>query len=282
LAIEYPANVYKSERFGELFFYPIETVSRLRDLELLPKVPWVQGGGLSNRVLSASDEDKQFLMEMGLDEIKIKTVGQPSLDNLSKSFQNRASIRKKFIKNFQLDPSKKILVFAVPHMAEIHFMTWEKHLTILSNIFGQLEDMNLNVLISLHPRANVDRYPDLINSFGYSLVTSRLHEFLPIADVFMATYSSTVRWASACKIPSLILNYDLEYDFLAATPGTYLCSENCVTENLNKVLDPEFSGSKSNFFDGETTFGKYLDGQATYRTAMEIIDMATNHEASIG
>jgi CDP-glycerol glycerophosphotransferase (TagB/SpsB family) len=71
---------------------------------------------------------------------------------------------------------------------------------------------SVNVLVSLHPRINLE----LIKSYhcpeNIRLIAEPVEVFIPLCDVFISTYSSTIRTAVALGIP--VINYDiLNFDY---------------------------------------------------------------------
>lgn len=70
-----------------------------------------------------------------------------------------------------------------------------------------LRDQGGNVLISLHPRMDPAQYQFLEKEYHLPIARQRLAEILPAADLFLATFSSTVLWAVLCRIPCLVVDF---------------------------------------------------------------------------
>lgn len=218
VAKQYPNTVYNS-KYGAMLFYPPKNIRLLDSIGLLPKNPWIQGGGQTNHVLAIGHNDKNLMVEMGVNPEKITVAGQCSHDLVFESMQNRAQV-KEYLKNtYEIQPDDKLIIFAVPHMAEINALTWDKHLEIFEQILTELAKLPAKVVLSLHPRAQVEKYKTLAKAANMPILNKALSEVLPAGDIFLATHSSTVRWAGMCNIPPVILDYDFGYEFLNDIDG---------------------------------------------------------------
>ncbi|MEQ1789549.1 MAG: hypothetical protein ABL857_03805, partial [Rickettsiales bacterium] len=264
VAKNFPQAVYNSKH-GAMLFYPAKTVKMIDSLGLLPKNPWIQGGGHTKYVLAIGKNDKKVMVDLGVNPEKIIVAGQCSHDLVYQAMQNKAQIMKYLQSNYQISPSEKLIVFAVPHMAEIKILPWDKHLKIFAQILTELNKLPAKVVLSLHPRAEVERYTKLAKNAGIAILDRPLSEILPAADIFIATHSSTVRWAAMCNIPPIILDYDFGYTFLNDIDGIItiktpqdiaeaalplLTNENTLLETKKKL---EESTTKFTIFDGEAT-----------------------------
>lgn len=98
-----------------------------------------------------------------------------------------------------------------------------------------LDRLNENILISLHPKMEKLKYKFLEEKYNSIIVEERLVNILPIADIFISTFSSTVLWSVLCGIKTIVIDfYNLEYkmyDFL-----TSIAKVN-EKEKLYKVLE---------------------------------------------
>ena len=77
----------------------------------------------------------------------------------------------------------------------------------------------VNVVVRPHPRLAAERLGTLGQS-GCKVVSMPTEELVPLADVYIACISATIRWALALGIP--VVNYDCyryRYDDFNAAPG---------------------------------------------------------------
>lgn len=271
IAKQYPNTVYQS-KYGRLLFYPPKNIKMIDSIGLLPAHPWIQGGGKTQHVLAIGYNDKKLMVEMGVAPEKIVVAGQCSHDLVYKSMKNRSKIREYLQKNYEIGEKEKLIIFAVPHMAEINALSWEKHLEIFAEILAELAKLPAKVLLSLHPRAQVDKYRHLAKYAGMPILVRSLSEILPAGDLFLATHSSTVRWAAMCNIPPIILDYDFGYEFLNDIDGAQtIKSAQEIPEIMLPLLnDPaQLDAIKLRISESTRKFAVF-DGNATERT-VEII-----------
>jgi hypothetical protein len=79
-----------------------------------------------------------------------------------------------------------------------------------------LRQTGANLVLSLHPRSQQSEYSDLAARYGAIIAGQSLIQILPVADLFVASHSSTVRWAILLTIPTLVLD-----DFNVGASGLF-------------------------------------------------------------
>ena len=100
-----------------------------------------------------------------------------------------------------------LVICAVPHAAEHGLISWDRHLALTRELFRALAASKADVLLSLHPRSSAETYRGIASDYGLRILTERLSKVLPAADVFVASYSSTVRWALLMGIPTIMADF---------------------------------------------------------------------------
>lgn len=87
-------------------------------------------------------------------------------------------------------------------------------------LFQSMSECGCEVLLSLHPKSHRETYLKAADNVGAIILNDPLIEVLPFSDIFVATFSSTVRWAAMLGIPTVIVDFtDLNYrmyDYLTA------------------------------------------------------------------
>ncbi|MDX1975772.1 MAG: UDP-N-acetylglucosamine 2-epimerase [Rickettsiales bacterium] len=223
-ANRHPGHVYAS-RFGEMIFYKPNVCGTLEKKQLLPTWPWVSGGGLSDKVCVISAEAKEMMASLGIAK-DIAVVGQCVFDKLWDTNQHKVERAQHIRAQYGIHNDKPILIFAVPHLAEHKICSWEEHERKLRPLLQLLAARtDVVTLLSLHPRARKKFYVKLAEEYGLIIAKEALCDVLPIASLFMATHSSTVRWAGILRIPSIVLDYNIGHTFLNTMKGNVLLSE---------------------------------------------------------
>ena len=88
----------------------------------------------------------------------------------------------------------------------------------------------------MHPRAKKPFYFKLAEEYNLAIADEPLYGFLPVASIFMATLSTTVRWAALLKIPSIILRYGITDSYFNHLQGNTILEENDIAAQ-EKAID---------------------------------------------
>ena len=74
-------------------------------------------------------------------------------------------------------------------------------------MISELSKTSQNILISLHPKQDLKKYIFLEKKFNCKILNERLMDVLPVADVFISSYSSTAIWSVICGVKTLIMDF---------------------------------------------------------------------------
>jgi hypothetical protein len=204
IAWRYPNQILKEES-GNFLFYPASNIIALAARSMLPDNPFSVGGGLAQKV-AVGEDDKKRLVQDGLDPSKIAVTGDPGLDSLYRSFAQKKARRAQLIERYGLNPRSKILLCAVPQFAEHGRVPWERHWRIVRELVTTLAGSGHAVVLSLHPKAEMANYLFLEEAANVVIVHEALVEILSCADIFIAGFSSTVRWAILGNVPTIVMD----------------------------------------------------------------------------
>ena len=199
-------NIHYNEHLGNrLFFRPFEEKA-LSDLNIFPKNPWVLGSGFSDLMLVDSEKEKNRLISLGGDPDRYIVTGVISHDSIfnSKYIENNL---KKRIKKRYFKSDKPLMILALPQYYEHGLCEKEAHFYILNELLKSLDSKYWNILISLHPKMDEKDYYFIQEHYDVSLTQEDLSDFISSADIFLATFSSTVAWALICHIPTIIFDF---------------------------------------------------------------------------
>ena len=214
---KYPSQVldYNNKKY---FFYTLSVILALDKFGTLSKNPWEMGCGLADLVCVDNENTYQRYLSNHVPKKKLKLIGDVVYSNLYNIYLKKEKIRNSIIKKYNLFFNKKIILISLPQLAEHNFFDWGKHWIEINFLVKSLANLNENLLISLHPKMDFDKYSFLEKKHKCKIVKENLSDFLPIADLFIATYSSTIVWAVLCGINSIIVDfYGLNlhmYDYL--------------------------------------------------------------------
>jgi len=188
-------------------YYPFYIINTIHKFGVLSKNPWIMGNGVSDIICLDSQRNYDRFINHKVHEKKLKIVGHYSYDNLYKSYCKRDELIKKIHKKYNLDKDKKNIIISLPQFSEHELMSNEKHINEVIFMITSLCQTSQNILISLHPKQNIDKYIFLEKKFKCKILSERLMYVLPVADIFIASYSSTVIWSVICGIKTLVMNF---------------------------------------------------------------------------
>lgn len=255
------ANFSLSAMIREGYFHQEPHVlSALRKLGGLSNDPWIIGCGLSDIVCVDSETTSKRYSSEGVPREKLRLVGSPDFDELYKGIESKSALRKRIVEKYDLNAENKIIVIALPQFAEQGVLDWNGHWLEIKYILGQLARTGLSIIVSLHPRAEYEKYTFLEKEFGVCLSVEPLKNILPIADAFVSVNSSTLVWAILCGVKPFMLDfYGLDSsEFLKFKSIVVLQSRESLYEGLVEGLmeETDFTDdwellSRKHVFDGE-------------------------------
>lgn len=203
---------------GRYLFFPWPTMAALRMFGLHKTRPWVMGGGESSIAGLFDDHERIELERYGVDPTRLRLIGQPATDALFRA----ARVRDRLRAALGVEPGDTLLICAVPQTAEHGMTSWSEHNRETEGLFDAITASGAKVLLSLHPKSKPETYRATADKFGARIEPRPLADILPAADLFVAGFSSTVRWAAALGIPTVVADlarfrYTM-YDALPAIP----------------------------------------------------------------
>ena len=193
--------------FGKMLFSPGWLTLTLGAVRMLPLNPWVQGGGNSTYLLVNGPQVAEDAIGRGVPQHKIRMIGDPAVDVLHERWSARSEIRNELCDEHRFVKERKLVICAVPIYAEHKLTDWDTHLTGLDRAFAAMASQDANILLSFHPKSNVESYRHLLEKYHLKYTSRVLRDILPAADIFVCGGSSTLFWAGYCGIPTINLDY---------------------------------------------------------------------------
>lgn len=206
-------------------------------------------------------------MAQGVSEKKLKIVGDIQYDALHVSYSDSTSIRNRLLEKYGMEKDRQTIILAMPQLAEHKLIDWDRHWQEIGFLVSGLEDIDRNLLISLHPKAAKHEYEFLEKARRCRILDEPLKDVLPVADLFLATFSSTVLWAVLCGVKTVVVDfYDFNYDTfdhlnsISIVQDKTIFVETVLRKLDNKVdFESDWSElSKDIVFDG-STISRYCD-----------------------
>lgn len=205
-------NTNKLDNGKYLSFFKKFEKNAIERLKVNIKTPWVLGSGFSDCMLVDSEKEKNRLINMGGAAEKYIVTGQISHDRLFEENKRALEIKERFLLQYEYSGSK-ILLVSLPQYYE-HGLTGEvEHFSYISTMINLLSSFNCLLVLSLHPKMDVNNYRKFASVKNNVVITDeRLDKIMPICDLFICTYSSTIAWAILCQKDVIIVDHiRLEY-----------------------------------------------------------------------
>lgn len=189
----------------------VEIVNR-QLLRMDPPLPWVSSSSRADCVIVESQAMKDYYQRCGIEAQKLRDAGSISNDDLARGLQNQSNLRKNLLGELSLNPEKKIILTALP--PDSLYMTGGRPECEFKNYrdltVAWIEELKkasaFNVVISLHPSVNIEDFRYL-ESETVKISPHSIVHLIPLCDLFVASVSSTIRWAIACAKP--VVNFDV-------------------------------------------------------------------------
>jgi hypothetical protein len=242
---------------GAQLFYPLWYSCALALAGMADTHPWVAGGGAVARATVQGLIDHREAVEVTGLTARFVISGQPSWDLLAACPERPPG-----------GGARLRLVCAWPQWAEHSQLPWPVHMDRLGRLAANLGASGAEVILCLHPKAERSRYAELAQRHGLVISDRPLSEELPRADLFVASWSSTLRWAAMLGVAAVNLdwagqNYDL-FEGLKSLP-TSVAPED-LAPLLAELLDrPEKRVSLGRALREESAVYGIIDGQVCAR-----------------
>lgn len=195
---------------GWRYFLPLPLAPALAHeaLGLTPRDPWVVNTGAYDRIAVESEKLRDDYIRIGVDRFRVVVIGHPQLDRIHTAGQSAIWRRGEFLRRQGLPEDTRIIVCALPPnqypgWPAPDFADYDALVTGWLDLLGGIGKTAL--IVSLHPSAAPSTIR-LLQQRGVCCVTGGVADVLPVADIYVACFSSTIKWALALGIPTI--NYD--------------------------------------------------------------------------
>lgn len=199
------SQVYKGEK---LLKRPPAFIFSTEAFRISPPNPWMMSSGYADAFAVESAFMKQYYKQAGIPEDKMFELGFPSLDYLYETFKDRDGFRQQLAAKYGLDPQKPWIVCSVtPSQTPRCGVGFKSYTHFLNEYFGFLASQkNVEVLFKFHPRIETVEVRSICDQYHIQYIEEDTVELVAIADAYIASVSSTIRWALALGLPTI--NYD--------------------------------------------------------------------------
>ncbi len=194
-----------------LFRVPLSRMLAMLCLGLDYEKPWVFNSSNADMVFLESKAMKNYYNSAGLSASNLVVTGSPSCDRLYSIVENNNGLKSRLIKKYSLNERRKTILIAFP--PDFFYVNggrpqsiFKNHGEVVSFFYNLINSENsVRWLISLHPSMKAFDFK-VFEDIGAKIIEEPAYMLLPLVDVYIATVSSTIRWAISCGVP--VLNFD--------------------------------------------------------------------------
>lgn len=205
-------------------FYSKEEIRAYMNSNVLPTNVKTVHGGLADKIASESKAMSAHYFKEGLSNDKVVLTGSVNDDVLLELLKSREKRKQELYSQFSFKEDLPLIVFSfIPEYPNnTMYKTYSKYINSVSASLNQLS--KFNVLYQFHPAVPQEQR-DLTKKFKLSVSDISTIELISMADLYMTSYSSTIRWAIAASVPVIHLDlYSFDYDDFKSCSGVKFVS----------------------------------------------------------
>lgn len=222
-----PEWIKRGNHAGALLF-PAEYIVAFESAGIYLRDAWVVHGGTADRLCVESPQMMALYRSEGLPADKLVLTGSPYGDCMLDALATDDAARQAFRQPRKIDANQTSILVSWPpsyHADRAGHSEFASYLEMTRAVLTGLGSLpNTRVTVSLHPAVSAD-VRAAIEAMGVAISDRYVLELIPLHDVYVSYYSSTIRWAVASGKP--VLNYDaykLGHDVYDAAPGVVTMS----------------------------------------------------------
>ena len=192
---------------------PISDALSMELAGLAPPHPWINNSSSNIVVAVESDALKDAYIKMGLDGSRFVSTGHPNIDLLHHSIVERNSLFARARAEHQLQADQPVCLLNVPpnRLGNRSAPGFDDYSDIVEALVAATKSgWQGHVIASVHPSmTETERL--LLQDCGCLVLNWPIAELIAIADVFVTSRSSTIKWALAASLPVVSVQiYDYE------------------------------------------------------------------------
>ena len=198
-------------RGRRLIRLPVVRILFLKLMRIAPPTPWILNSGKADAICVECEELRRIHLALGFHPSQLAVSGHPVDDTLHRISTDRVRRLKDLEAALALPPGRPLVVvgfppnqYASPDISPFESPDFKAMCETWKCALDELRD-HANVVIRPHPRLT----PEDLRIFadaGYPVLDQPTETLVPLADLYIASISATIRWALALGIP--VINYD--------------------------------------------------------------------------
>ena len=242
-------------------------------MNLAPPQPWAFNSGFADAIAAESQAMIDYAASAGLPRDAMVLTGSPSDDTMAGIRAKATRLRSELYAELGLPQERPMLLTALP--PDFLYVNggrpqcdFQDYGSIVKFWIDTLADQEtFNVVVALHPTVKIESMRH-IESDNVRIAPRRTSELVPLCDLYVASVSSTIRWAIACGTP--VINYDVyryRYTDFLNLGGVLVIEEQSEFQEIVKRLadDPEALAQLRRRQQADAPRWGFLDGRCSAR-----------------
>lgn len=252
-----------------LFRCPPGRIIAMELAGLAPPEPWIFNSGAADAIAMESEAMLDYYAQSGMKHSRMVLTGSLSDEAMAARLSESRILRERLCRELGLEPSRPLIVTAIPPdflyvtggRLECDFQNYAELIEFWIGSLAELKDCNC--VVALHPSMDAGMMRH-IERDNVRIGTWKTAEMVPLCDIYVASISSTIRWAIACGKP--VVNYDVyryRYTDFLGVPGVLATEERAEYRSLLHRLVEDI-GYRKEVADQQAASSSYwgmLDGQ---------------------
>lgn len=215
----------------EMIRLPSATIFAYHLLGCDPPAPWILNSGYAAAIALDSPAMHAHYRRLGFHEAKLRVIGTAQDDKLHERFVHREAGRADLAATLGRAPDRPLILCALPPdqyaTGDASSFEYGSYPELIRAWFEELAAVSTraSVVVRPHPRIRPG-YLEAMAPDGVHVFWTPTEELIPVCDLYVASVSTTIRWALGLGIP--VLNYDCyryAYDDFSSAKGVAECSE---------------------------------------------------------
>jgi glycosyltransferase involved in cell wall biosynthesis len=180
-------------------------------LRIRQRQPWILNSGKAKKILIECDAFHQLYDRLGFSADQLVVTGHPVDDDLFAASRERYQRRQALERELGFMPNRPLVVVGFPPNQFVRIAAEHRGLRDYDTLCRAWRDgldilrSRMNVVIRPHPRL-LDCDLKILTDSGFMIGWRPTENLIPLADLYVASISATIRWALALGTP--VVNYD--------------------------------------------------------------------------
>ena len=228
--------------------------------------PWVVNSGPVDAIGVESPAMRDVYRQLGIPSDHLHVVGHPVKDLLHQKLVQHTSRRRQF-GGSQTHGTPSVVVAIPTDYTDLRSTEFGGYASVQDAFLYPLRDiLQANIIVSLHPNAK-EAHRERLIGLGFQVAREPLVEILPLCDLYVASVSSTIKWALGCGIP--VLNYDVyEYHYEQYRTSQAVRTVSTIEDYRDALRSWQEEEPRSEWIAAARSVAGYwgpIDGQSTNR-----------------